>query len=141
MPETSAVAEGDLEIGRVFGLQSKITPVTSSGRWRGKHFLEITNWGNAPVQLNLAASDPDGKLAFLIGPELLDLPLGVTGHAQFRVRTLKPFLRGAQVRLPFQLVARTRSAGGADRAAVDAAEPATGHRRRARSCSARSCPN
>ena len=68
-PDTSAVAEGDLEIGRVFGLQTKITPVTSSGRWRGKHFLEITNWGNAPVQLKLTATDPDEKLAFLIGPE------------------------------------------------------------------------
>ncbi len=103
-PETSAVAEGDLEIGRVFGLQAKITPVTSSGRWRGKHFLEITNWGNAPVQLKLTASDPDQKLAFLIGPEVLDLPLGVTGHARLSVRTLSPFLRGAQVRLPFQIV-------------------------------------
>ncbi len=103
-PDVSAVAEGDLEIGRVFGLQTKITPVTSSGRWRGKHFLEITNWGNAPVQLKLTATDPDEKLAFLIGPELIDLPLGVTAHAQLRVRTLKPFLRGAQVRHPFQLV-------------------------------------
>ena len=79
--------------------------MTSSGRWRGKHFLEITNWGNAPVQLKLVATDPDRRLAFLIGPETLDLPLGVTGHAQLRVRTLKPFLRGAQVRLPFQVVA------------------------------------
>ncbi len=103
-PETSAVAEGDLEIGRVFGLQAKITPVTSSGRWRGKHFLEITNWGNAPVQLKLTAADQDQKLAFLIGPEVLDLPLGVTGHARLSVRTLSPFLRGAQLRLPFQVV-------------------------------------
>ncbi len=104
-PETSAVAEGDLEIGRVFGLQAKITPVTSSGRWRGKHFIELTNWGNAPVRLKLTASDPDQKVAFLIGPEVLDLPLGVTGHARLNVRTLSPFLRGAQVRLPFQVVA------------------------------------
>src|SRR6478735_4427261 len=103
--DTSAVAEGDLDIGRVFGLQSKITPVTSSGRWRGKHFLEITNWGNAPIRLKLAAMDPDGRLAFLIGPETLDLPLGVTGHAQLRVRTLKPFLRGPATRLPFQVLA------------------------------------
>ena len=102
---TSAVAEGDLEIGRVFGLQAKLTPVTSSGRWRGKHFIELTNWGNAPVRLKLTAGDPDEKLAFLVGPEILDLPLGVTGHAQLRVKTKSPFLRGTPVRLPFQLVA------------------------------------
>lgn len=107
--EVSALAEGDLEIGRVFGLQSKITPVTSSGRWRGRHFLEITNWGNAPVRLRIAATDPDDRLAFLIGPDTLDLPLGVTAHAQLRVRTLKPFLRGARERLPFQVVAEPDS--------------------------------
>ena len=106
----SALAEGDLEIGRVFGLQSKITPVTSSGRWRGRHFLEITNWGNAPVRLRIAANDPDDRLAFLIGPDTLDLPLGVTAHAQLRVRTLKPFLRGSKERLPFQVVAEPESA-------------------------------
>lgn len=107
---TSALAEGDLEIGRVFGLQSKITPVTSSGRWRGRHFLEITNWGNAPVRLKITASDPDDRLAFLVGPDTLDLPLGVTGHAQLRVRTLKPYLRGAKERLPFQVVAEPEDA-------------------------------
>jgi len=106
----SALAEGDLEIGRVFGLQSKITPVTSSGRWRGRHFLEITNWGNAPVRLRIAANDPDDRLAFLVGPDTLDLPLGVTAHAQLRVRTLKPFLRGPKERLPFQVVAEPETA-------------------------------
>lgn len=109
-PDVSGLAEGDLEIGRVFGLQSKITPVTSSGRWRGRHFLEITNWGNAPVRLRITASDPDDRLAFLIGPDTLDLPLGVTAHAQLRVRTLKPYLRGAKERLPFQVVAEPDSA-------------------------------
>ena len=108
--DVSALAEGDLEIGRVFGLQSKINPVTSSGRWRGRHFLEITNWGNAPVRLRITASDPDDRLAFLIGPDTLDLPLGVTAHAQLRVRTLKPYLRGAKERLPFQVVAEPESA-------------------------------
>lgn len=108
--DVSALAEGDLEIGRVFGLQSKINPVTSSGRWRGRHFLEITNWGNAPVRLRITASDPDDRLAFLIGPDTLDLPLGVTAHAQLRVRTLKPYLRGAKERLPFQVVAEPDSA-------------------------------
>ena len=103
---TSAVAEGDLEIGRVFGLQAKLTPVTSSGRWRGKHFITLTNWGNAPVRLKLTAGDPDENLAFLVGPEILDLPLGVTGHAQLRVKTKSPFLRGTPTRLPFQLVAQ-----------------------------------
>ena len=103
--DSSAVTEGDLKVGRVDGLQAKLTPMTSSGRWRGKHSIELTNWGNSPVQLHLTASDPDQRLAFLLGPDIIDLPLAATGHAQLKVKTNKPFLRGSQVRIPFQVVA------------------------------------
>ena len=36
-PKSSAVAEGDVDVAKVFGLQAKIVPVTSAGRWRGRH--------------------------------------------------------------------------------------------------------
>ena len=36
----SAVAEGDLEIGAVSGLQAKLTPLASTGRWSGRHTLQ-----------------------------------------------------------------------------------------------------
>src|SRR5659263_506402 len=47
----AAVVEGDLEIGRVFGLQATLTPVNSTGRWSARHRVAFTNWGNAPVRL------------------------------------------------------------------------------------------
>lgn len=128
---SSAVAEGDLDVGRVFGLQAKLTPVTSRGRWRGRHRIELTNWGNTPVRLRLVASDPDERLAFLINPEVLDVPLGGSGQATLKVKTRDPFLRGTPVRLPFQVVGEpdppeTRSGpppglGDPRRAAVDGA--------------------
>jgi hypothetical protein len=99
----SAVAEGDLEIGRVGGLQSKITPVNSSGRWSARHRVELTNWGNAPVRLRLAASDPDDRLGFLLSPDVVDIPLGGTASARLKVRTRTPALRAQPVRLPFQV--------------------------------------
>ncbi len=102
--ERSAVAEGDLEVGRVFGLQATITPVTSSGRWRGYHLVKYTNWGNTPVRLRLKATDPDERLGFLLRPDVVDLPLGASAEARLTVRTRKPFLRGQQVRLPFEVV-------------------------------------
>jgi hypothetical protein len=103
--DRSAVAEGDLEVGRVFGLQATITPMTSSGRWRGYHLIGYTNWGNAPVHLRLRASDPDQKLGFLLQPSELDVPLGASAQARLKVRTRKPYLRGSQTRLPFEVVA------------------------------------
>ncbi len=74
----SAVVEGDLDLGRVFGLQAKISPVTSTGRWRGRHLVQFTNWGNAPVRLKLTPTDPDEKLGFVVHPEIVEVPIGAT---------------------------------------------------------------
>ena len=60
----SAVAEADLEIGELLGLQAKIVPVNSTGRWRGRHVVQLSNWGNSPAQLKLVARDPDEALGF-----------------------------------------------------------------------------
>jgi hypothetical protein len=103
-PSASAVVEGEVEIGQVFGLQAKLTPVTSSGRWRGLHTIQFSNWGNAPARLRITASDPDQALGFLIRPEVVDLPLGATVTARVKVRTRKPVLRGSPTRLPFKVV-------------------------------------
>ena len=103
--DTSVVAEGDLDLGRVFGLQAKLSPVASTGRWSGQHLVQFTNWGNAPVRLKLAAADPDEKLAFLLHPDVIDVPIGATTPTALRVKTKKPFLRGQPVRLPFSISA------------------------------------
>jgi len=103
-PQVSAVCEGDLEIGQVFGLQAKIIPVTSAGRWRGRHVLQVSNWGNSPAQLRLVASDPDAALGFLVHPEIVDLPIGGKATVRMTVRGKHPFLRGTPVRMPFQVV-------------------------------------
>ena len=110
-PDTSAVAEGDVEIGKVFGLQAKIVPVTSSGRWRGRHVVQLSNWGNAPATLRMVASDPDAALGFYVRPDVVELPLGGTATVRMSVRTRKPFLRGSAVRLPFSVVGERADAG------------------------------
>ena len=100
----AAVAEGDLDVGSVSGLQAMLTPVTSSGRWRGRHTLRVSNWGNAPARLRILPQDPDQALGFLVSPPALDVPLGGEAFAQLKVRTRHPVLRGAVQRLPFQVV-------------------------------------
>jgi hypothetical protein len=110
-PDASAVAEGDVEVGKVFGLQAKIVPVTSSGRWRGRHTVQLSNWGNAPAKLRIVASDPDAALGFYVRPDVVELPLGGAATVRVSVRTRRPFLRGNPVRLPFQIVAERADAG------------------------------
>jgi hypothetical protein len=117
------VAEGDVEVGKVFGLQAKIVPVTSAGRWRGRHTVQLSNWGNAPAKLRIVASDPDAALGFYLRPDVVELPLGGTATVRVSVRTRKPFLRGNPVRLPFQIVAERADAGPAAAPAPSYSDP------------------
>ena len=100
----SAVAEGDLDIGAVSGLQAKLTPLASTGRWSGRHTLRIHNGGNAPARLRLTPESPDQALGFLVSPEIIEVPLGGEATARLKVRTRHPVLRGTPQRLPFQVV-------------------------------------
>ncbi len=119
----AAAEEGDLEIGRVEGLAASLTPVTSRGRWAGRHTVRISNWGNAPASLRLTASDPDEALAFLVSPDRLELPVGRSAVAAVRVRTRRPFLRGAPVRLPFRVVAGPGTAADGETGGVPQPAP------------------
>jgi hypothetical protein len=110
-PYASAVAEGDVDVGPKYGLQAAITPVTSSGRWRGRHLITYTNWGNAPVRLRLTTRDPDEKLGFLLQPQEVALPIGGKASVRLAVRTRKPFMRGPQQRLPFEVSAEPDEPG------------------------------
>ena len=84
--DASAVVEGDLEIGKVFGLQAKLLPVNSSGRWRGRHVVQLSNWGNSPAKLKLTATNQDEALGFLIRPEVVELALGGEARAMVWVQ-------------------------------------------------------
>ena len=102
--DASSVVEGTVELGRVSGLQAKIIPVTSTGRWRGRHVIRLDNWGNAPARLRLVATDPDANLGFYVSPDVVDLPIGGSTSVRLSARTRRPFLRGTPVRHPFQVV-------------------------------------
>jgi Fibronectin type III domain len=124
-PNASAVAEGTIEIGQVFGLQAKIIPVTSSGRWRGRHVMQISNWGNTPAKLQAEAFDQDNELGFYLSPKILDLPPGRTATVRVLARARHPSLRGGPVQRPFQVVAEHRDGEAAPppAAAVGFADP------------------
>ncbi len=109
-PTTSAAVEGDLEVDSVYGLQAKLSPVSSTGRWRGRHLVEVTNWGNTSVQLQLTAADPDNQLGFLFVPAAVEVPVGSAAVSRLHVRTRHPRLRGSITRLPFHVVASPEDA-------------------------------
>ena len=108
--QRTVVEEGDLEIGRVLDLQASITPVTSRGRWTGRHTITYQNWGNSPTHLRLSVSDKDESLGFRLEPEQVSVPVGSSATARLRVRPRNPFLRGAAVHRTFQVVGESMGA-------------------------------
>ena len=120
---TSAAAEGDLEIGELHSLQAKIIPVTSTGRWRGRHVIQLSNWGNSQAQLQMVARDPDDALGFYVSPSYVDLPPGGQASVRLSARTKRPFLRGTAVRIPFQVIGEPLDGGGQPPPAVPYGDP------------------
>ena len=108
---SSAAAEGDLEIGELHSLQAKIIPVTSTGRWRGRHVIQLSNWGNSSAELRLVPTNPDDALGFYISPEYVDVPPGGQTTIRLSARTKTPFLRGTAKRVPFQVVGEPLDGG------------------------------
>jgi hypothetical protein len=100
-PDCSTVVEGDLEVGKVTALQARIVPVTSAGRWSGRHVVQLSNGGNVQTRLRVVAEDPDRALGFMVHPETVELAVGASQPVRLKVRTRRPRLRGVTTRLPF----------------------------------------
>lgn len=120
---TSAAAEADLEIGELHSLQAKIIPVTSTGRWRGRHVIQLQNWGNSQAQLQMVARDPDDALGFYLSPAYVDLPPGGQATVRLSARSKRPFLRGSPVRVPFQVIGEPLDGGTQPPPAVPYGDP------------------
>lgn len=120
---SSAAAEGDVEIGELHSLQAKIIPVTSTGRWRGRHVIQLSNWGNSTAQLQLVATDPDAALGFYVSPNVVQLPPGGQATVRLSARSKRPFLRGNPVRIPFQVVGEPLHGDGQPPPAIPYGDP------------------
>ena len=94
--------------------------------------IQLSNWGNAPAQLRMNASDPDDALGFYLSPEIVNLPPGGRASVRFSARTKHPFLRGTPVRLPFQVVGERldAAAGPPPAAGMGYGDPVPARRRR-----------
>lgn len=103
-PEGSFVEEGVVTVEPFVEITARLTPRTSEAKRKAKHVVAVENNGNAPVRVELSASDPDELLAFGIKPSSLTIDPGRTEHADVRVAARQGFLRGGDRHRPFQTV-------------------------------------
>src|SRR6266487_2150923 len=101
-PGGDAVVEAVVEVLPFADTTAELVPRTSHGRQFARHNLAFDNRGNQPVVVHLAASDPDGLLAFQVSPAVLEVPPGAAGFAAVRVRARGPpiLVDGSMQQLP-----------------------------------------
>lgn len=107
------LVEGELTVGAINLLQTKILPTRTKGRWRAKSRLEIHNQGTEEMTVRLRTVDPDEKLSFALAPRELQVAAGETADSFLKIRPRKSMILGSAVHLPFEISYR-RKAGARD---------------------------
>jgi hypothetical protein len=67
-PRGSTVEEGHVTVTPFSAVTADIAPQTSRGSRQGRHEVSVANGGNAPVEVVVAAVDPDRRLILAVDP-------------------------------------------------------------------------
>lgn len=105
----SVVEEASVQVSGFSSVEARVVPRTSEGKRTAHHRVEVTNTGNAAVDADLSASDPDELLAIDVDPDHLSIDPGATAMAKVKVVAVKGPSRSPR-RIPFQVEV---DAGGA----------------------------
>lgn len=110
-PDGSVVEEGVLTVDAYTDIAARITPRTSETKRVARHSVTVDNRGNAPLTVDITASDPDEQLAFDVRPPQLTIAPGQTGTAAVKAMARRGFARGTDRHRPFQAMVMPQPAG------------------------------
>ncbi|MBW3614529.1 MAG: hypothetical protein KY439_04360 [Actinobacteria bacterium] len=97
------VEEGTVQVLPFQEMTARITPRTTEAKRTSRHHVVVDNRGNAPLEAELSAGDPDEQLAFDLRPHTLTVAPGHSARATLKVVARKGFARGADKHRPFQV--------------------------------------
>jgi hypothetical protein len=122
-PDARVVPEGVVRVLPFAELAPEILPRTSRGRWGGRHEVSVTNQGNVPLAVTLAAGDPDNRLRLAVRPPQLTVAPGEAAFVRVRARARRFLWRGHPVTLPFQVSVTSDETAPATMDAATVQEP------------------
>ncbi|MFI7601354.1 hypothetical protein [Actinoplanes sp. NPDC049681] len=97
--DVSRCVEIPVELAAVERITVQATPEVVTGGRAAQYTIEITNGGNAPVRLYLAATDPERRVSATFRPPSVDLPPGTSARALLTVQAPLPWNREKQRQL------------------------------------------
>jgi hypothetical protein len=102
-PEGSIVEEGTVEVTRLVEVAAELNPRTSRGRREGTHDLTVSNRGNAPITVEVAATDPGDLLYLTVTPPQLVIEAGGSGTARIVAQARWELEQGSPQTIPFKV--------------------------------------
>lgn len=109
-PDGSQIVEGVVRVAPFSEIAASLVPRTATGRRHTRFKVVVENRGNHDERLSVSAEDPDAALAFRVGTDAFDAPMGRATIVKLRVTPKKRFLKGARKTLPFQVRVRGEQA-------------------------------
>lgn len=109
-PQDTVVVEGVLRVLPFRETAAELVPRTSEGRSGGRHRVAVDNRGNATIEVQLVAKDPEERLQLGLRTSTLRIAPGTVQSADLRVRPLRRIWRGTERAHPF--VVEVRPDGG-----------------------------
>lgn len=106
----SAVEEGVITVGRFADRTVELYPLTARGRRKGRFEIAVDNRGNAPIDVELAGSDPENTCAYQFATHALRVEPGTAHFTKFTVVPHRTFWRGPPKTHQFQVVVTERGA-------------------------------
>ena len=97
--DVSRCVEVPVELASVEQITVQATPEVVTGGRAGRYTIEISNGGNAPVRLYLAATDPERRVTATFEPPGVDLRPGTSARALLTVQAPLPWNREKQRQL------------------------------------------
>ena len=97
--DVSRCVEVPIELASVEQITMKVTPEVVNGGRTGQLTVDLTNGGNAPVRLFLAATDPERRVSATFQPPSVDLPPGGGARVYLAVGAPLPMNREVQRQL------------------------------------------
>ncbi|MFZ4276723.1 hypothetical protein ACOZFM_28940 [Streptomyces arboris] len=119
--EGSAVEEATVTVGAFTDFGVKLVPTTRRTRFGARFNAVVDNRGNAPLKVQLYATDAEAQLRFTFPYKEIEVACGKGAVAPVKVRPVTRQWRGADVPLPFQVLAVHQGEDGDEEHTADGA--------------------
>lgn len=101
--DLTIVEEGEVDLRPFVDVGAKLTPRTTESKRKSHHQVIVDNRGNAAVEAEIEAGDPDEHLAFEVRPRVVSVEGGQTARVSVNVAARSGFARGQVKHRPFQV--------------------------------------